>query len=114
MKPMVDATNSEVDIVKLLQAYGMVPTEVLELKHRRPKKIATDEISVVLIQTLSDVHTTELAHKSLVLGGTPLEYNVHDIEWELCEDISPINLYIISHTIPMEVANPLDWSLMCI
>ena len=26
-KPIVDATNSEVDVVKLLQAYGMVPTE---------------------------------------------------------------------------------------
>ena len=34
-KPIVDATNSEVDVVKLLQAYGMVPTEGLELKHRR-------------------------------------------------------------------------------
>ena len=26
-KPIVDATNSEVDVIKLLQAYGMVPTE---------------------------------------------------------------------------------------
>ena len=55
------------DVVKLLQAYGMVPTEGSELKHRRPKKVATDEISVVPIQTLSDIHTTELAHKTLVL-----------------------------------------------
>ena len=42
-KPIADATNSEVDFVKLLQAYGMVPTEGSELKHRR-KKVATDEI----------------------------------------------------------------------
>ena len=34
-KPIVDATNSEIDVVKLLQAYGMVPTEGSELKHRR-------------------------------------------------------------------------------
>ena len=44
-KPIVDATNSEVDVVKLLQAYGMVPTEGSKLKHRR-KKVATDEISI--------------------------------------------------------------------
>ena len=34
-KPIVDNTNSKVDVVKLLQAYGMVPTEGSELKHRR-------------------------------------------------------------------------------
>ena len=34
-KPIVDATNSDVDIVRLLQVYGMVPTEGSELKHRR-------------------------------------------------------------------------------
>ena len=50
-KPIVDATNSDVDIIRLLQAYGMVPTEGSELKHRR-KKVATDEISI--IQTLGD------------------------------------------------------------
>ena len=66
-KPIIDATNSEVDVVKLLQAYGMVPTEGSELKHRRPKKVTTDEISVVPIQALCDIHTTELAHKTLVL-----------------------------------------------
>ena len=39
LKPIVDATNSEVDVVKLLQAYGTVPTEGWELKHRRKKVI---------------------------------------------------------------------------
>ena len=63
-KPIADATNSEVDIVKLLQAYGMVPTEGLELKHRR-NKVATDEISIVPIQTLGDNFTFE--PKPLVL-----------------------------------------------
>ena len=33
-----------------------------------------------------------------------------DIQWELCEDFSPINSYIVSHTVPMEMANPFDWS----
>ena len=66
-KPTIDATNPEVDVVKLLQAYGMVPTKGLELKHRRPKKVATDEISLVPIQTISNIHTAELAHKLLVL-----------------------------------------------
>ena len=81
-KPIIDATDSEVDIVKLLQMYGMVSTEGSELKHRRPKKDTTDEISMVPIQTLSGIHTTDLAHKSpLALQGSPLEYSVDDIEW---------------------------------
>ena len=109
-KPIIDATNSEVDVVKLLQAYGVVPTEGSQLKHWRPKKVATDEISVVPIQTLSDIHTTELAHKPLVLQGSPLEYNIDDIEWEAYEDISPIESHVVSHTVPTEMANPLDWS----
>ena len=35
-----------------------------------------------------------------------------DVQWETYEgeDILPINSYIASHTIPMEIANPLDWS----
>ena len=33
-----------------------------------------------------------------------------DVQWETCEDILPINSYITSHTVPMEMANPLDWS----
>ena len=64
-KPTIDATNS-VDVVKLLQAYGMVPTEGSELKHRKIKKVATDEISVVPIQTLSDI-AFEPVLKPLVL-----------------------------------------------
>ena len=99
------------DIVKLLQVYGMESTEESELKHRRPKKITTEEISMVPIRTLSGIHTTDLAHKSpLVLRGSPLEYSVDDVEWQSCEDILPIESYIVSHTIPMEMANPLDWS----
>ena len=74
-KPIVDATISDVDIIRLLQAYGMVPTEGSELKHRRIK-VATDEISI--IQTLSDDFTFEpkpLVHGSLV------ECNI-DVQWE--------------------------------
>ena len=104
-KPIVDSTNSKVDVVKLLQAYGMVPTEGSELKHRR-KKVATDEISI--IQTLGDDLTFE--PKPLVLCGSPVECNI-DVQWESSnEDIMPINSYITTHTISMEVANPLDWS----
>ena len=65
-KPIIDATNSEVDVVKLLQAYGIVPTACLELKHRKIKKVATDEISVMPIQTLSDI-AFEPVLKPLVL-----------------------------------------------
>ena len=107
LKSIVDATNSEVDVVKLLQAYGMVPTEGLELKHRRTKKVAIDEISVMPIQTLGDNFT--LKSKPLVPRGSPVECNI-DVQWESCEDIVPINSYIATHAVPMEIANLLDWS----
>ena len=105
-KPIVDATNSEIDVVKLLQAYGIVPTEGSELKHRT-KKVATDEISMMPIQMLGDNFT--LKSKPLVLRGSPVECNV-DIQWKSCEDIVPIISYITTHAVPMEIANPLDWS----
>ena len=33
-----------------------------------------------------------------------------DVQWETCADILSISSYIASNTVPMEVANPLDWS----
>ena len=39
-----------------------------------------------------------------------MECNI-DVQWESSnEDIMPINSYITTHTVSMEVANPLDWS----
>ena len=107
-KPIIYVTNSEVDVVKLLQAYGMVPIEGSELKHRKIKKVATGEISMVPIQTLGDI-AFEPVLKPLVLRGSPLECNV-DVQWESCEDISQINSDIMSHTVAMEMTNPLNWS----
>ena len=80
LKSAVDATNSEVDIVKLLQAYGMVSIEGSELKHRRPKKVATDKISLVPIQTLSDVcllnlHTSHWYYKEVLWNVALMMYN---------------------------------------
>ena len=45
----------------------MVPIEGSELKPKKPKKVTTDEINMIPIKTLSNVHSTELAHKPLVL-----------------------------------------------
>ena len=70
-KPIVDATNSEVNVVKLLQAYGMVPTEGSELKHRR-KKVTTEEMSI--FQTLGDDFT--FLPKPLVLCGSPVVFKL--------------------------------------
>ena len=94
-------------MVKLLQANGMVPTEGSELKHRRTKRVMTNEISVMPIQTLGDNFTLE--SKPLVPRGSPVECNV-DVQWESCEDIVPNNSYIANHAVPIEIANPLDWS----
>ena len=88
----------------------MEPTEGSELKHRRTlKKVAIHEISIVPIQTLGNL-TFEPKHKPLVLQGRPLECNIDEVQWESCEDILPINSYITTHTVPMEMANALDWS----
>ena len=54
-KPIVDATNSEVDVVKLLQAYGMVPTEGSELKHRR-KKVLLMKLALCQSRLLVTLH----------------------------------------------------------
>ena len=69
---------------------------------------------MISTKTLSDIHTVELAPKPPVLRGSPLECSINDVEWEMCEEISPINSYIVFHTIPIGMANPLDWSLMYI
>ena len=94
-KPIVDSTTSEVDVLKLLQAYGMVPTDGSELKHR--KKVATDEISVV--KNLGDGFTSTFM--PLVPHGSLVECNI-DVQWETCDAILPINFYITDHTVPIE------------
>ena len=78
----------------------MVPTDGSELKRR--KKVATDEICVV--KTLDSDFTPN--PKPLALHGSPVESNM-DVQWATCDSILP---YIANHTIPMELANPLDWS----
>ena len=45
----------------------------------------------------------------MVLCGSPVDCN-SDVQWELSNEDMPINLYIATHTVSMEVANPLDWS----
>ena len=84
--------------MKLLQAYGMIPTEGSELKHRKVKKVTTDEISIVPIQTLGDIYAVKPVTKPLVLRGSPLECNM-DVQWETCEgeDILSINSCIASN-----------------
>ena len=78
-KPIVDATNYDVNIIRLQHAYGMVPIEGSELKHRR-KKVATDEISVIQTLALGDYFTFEPKHRyymevqlnvTLMYSGSP-------------------------------------------
>ena len=45
-KPIADTTNLEVDVVKLLQAYGMVNSDRSGLRHRKVKQIDINDISV--------------------------------------------------------------------
>ena len=52
LKLIVNATNFEVDVVKLLQVYGMVSTEGSELKHRRKSLPMRSALSRLLVITL--------------------------------------------------------------
>ena len=69
---IVDSTSSEVDVVKLLQAYGMVSSEGSELRHRKVKQWDINYISVETSKFAYDVNTTNLEPKFLVLHGSPL------------------------------------------
>ena len=51
-KLIVYATNSNVDVIRLLQAYGMVPTEGPELKHKRKLLLMRLALSRLLVMTL--------------------------------------------------------------
>ena len=46
----------------------------------------------------------------MVLHGTPAEFDI-DVQWETCDTILLINSNIANHTVPMELAKPLDWSI---
>ena len=104
-KPRVDTTNSEVDIIKLLQAYGMVPTDGSKLKQRRTKKAATDKICVVW--NLDNDFTFD--PNPMVLHGNPVECNI-DVQWETWDAVLPISMYTTDHVIPIQVSEPPDWS----
>ena len=108
-KPIADTTNSEVDVVKLLQAYGMVNSNSSGLRHRKVKQIDVDDISVQTSNFANDVHAIDLASKPVVLHGSALSDDV-DVLWESTEDIQPIHICTASHTVQMEVRMPLNWS----
>ena len=59
-KPIADTTNSEVDVVKLLQAYGMVNSNGSGLRHRKVKQIDINDISVQTSNFANDVHMIDL------------------------------------------------------
>ena len=87
-KPIADTTNSEVDVVKLLQACGMVSSEGSEFRHRKVRQIDIDDISVQTSNFANDVHTVDLASN---LHGSTLLDDV-DVLWESTEHIQPIHI----------------------
>ena len=97
-KPIVDTTNSEVDVVKLLQAYGMVNSDRSELRHRKVRQIDVNDISVQTSNFANDVHVIDLASKPVVLLGSTLSDDV-DVLWESTEEIQPIHVCTASHTV---------------
>ena len=109
-KPIADTTNSEIDVVKLLQAYGMVHSDGSGLRHRKVKQIDVDDISVQTNNFANDVHVIDLASKPVVLHGSALSDDL-DVLWESTEDIQPIHVCTASHTVQIEVRMPLNWSI---
>ena len=75
-KPIADTTNLEVDMVKLLQAYGMVNSDGSGLRHRKVKQIDVNDISVQTSNFANDVHAIDLASKPVVLHGSALSDDV--------------------------------------
>ena len=68
------------DVVKLLQAYGMVSSEGSELRQRKVKQMDIGFISMQTNNFVNDVHAVSLEPKPLVLHGSSLtlEINVGD------------------------------------
>ena len=109
-KTIADTTNSEVDVVKLLQAYGMVNSDRSGLRHRKVEQVDVDDISVQTSNFANDIHMIDLASKPVVLHGSALSNDVN-VLWESTEDIQPIHICTASHTVQMEVGMPLNWSI---
>ena len=109
-KPIGDTINSDVDVVKLLQAYGMTNSDGSELRHRKVRQIDIDDISVQTSNFANDVRAIDLASKPVVLHGSTLSDDV-DVLWESTEDIQPIYGCTASCTIQMEVRSPSNWSI---
>ena len=78
----------------------MMPTDGSELKRKLP-------LMRFLLSRLDSDFTPNFM--PLVLYGSPAECNI-DVQWETCDSISLINSNIADHTVPVELANPLDWS----
>ena len=93
------------DVVKLLQAYGMVNSDKSGLRHRKVKQIDVDDISMQTSNFANDVHVIDLASKLVVLHGSALSNDVN-ILWESAEDIQPIHICSASHTVQIEVRMP--------
>ena len=98
------------DVVKLLQVYGMVNSDRSGLRHRKVKQIDVDDINMQTSNFANDVHMIDLASKPVVLHGSALSDDVN-ILWKITEDIQPIHLCAASHTVQMEVRMPLNWSI---
>ena len=98
------------DVIKLLQAYGMVNSDRSEVRHRKVKQIDIYDISVQTSNFANDVHVIDLASKPMVLHGSALSNDVN-VLWESTEDIQPIHICIASHAVQMEVGMPLNWSI---
>ena len=110
LKPIADTTNLEVNVVKLLQAYGMVNSDRSGLRHRKVKQLDVNDISVQTSNFANDVHAIDLASKPVVLHGSALSDDV-DVLWESTEDIQPIHVCTASHTVQIEVRMPFNWSI---
>ena len=98
-KPLDDSTKSEVDMVRLLQVYGTVPSKGTELKRR---KQVIDESSTVNSLALEFTLPVPMP---LVLHGAPLEADI-DVQWETCDTILPIQSCITKQLIQMECNIP--------
>ena len=98
--------KSDLDIVRLMEAYGLSNTSPQTSLKR---SVQVDDISVIDIDVEHIVNSTVKELTMPVLHGAPIEHDVCT-EWYTVEDLKPISSHIGHDCIQMETNILMDWN----
>ena len=106
--PVKSYEKSDLDAVKLMEAYGLSNTSP---QNSLKQRVQIDDISVGIdICFENTVNSTDKEFTLPVLHGAPIEHNVCT-EWYTVKELEPIPSHIGNHCIQMEANIPTDWSV---